>query len=195
MGKTAGWQQRVGRGLGRLDVEGQPRPGRHDARGGRCEEAVERAEIDQRVGDEHQVEALLGLGEEGDHVSFDQRRRRAASPLWRACAATDRRRPVACVRLEVLGGEPGAATEVDDTRQVASVGGDEARELFGHVIAEHIDQLLVERLGEAVEIGDEIVARRAIELFADQGVEQVAMNRIGLDCGSRDRPRRIAASR
>ena len=80
----------------------------------------------------------------------------------------------------MLGGEPGAAAEVDGARQLSPARGDEPREFLGNVVAEHVDELLVERLGETVEIGDEIIARRAVELLADHRVEQIALDRIGV---------------
>ena len=55
---------------------------------------------------------------------------------------------------------------------------DHRHQFLRHAIAEHLDELLVETVGETVEIGDEVIRRRALELFARDGADEIALDRI-----------------
>ncbi len=144
-------------GLRRLDIEGEETAGFHHARDP-FEKRGEIAEIDHEVGGGDEIELFACLIQEIAGLGLDEIVIEAARcgllqhPSRKIDAGEAPRH-----RAQERRAKPGAAAEIEHVGEAPAALGEQSVQLFRHMIAERIDELGFKRLGEAVEIGDEII--------------------------------------
>ena len=157
---------RIGRDRGGLDVEREDRAGRHTSRGG-AEEILEIAEIDQRVGCEDRDRTAPPSRRETSTCRPGRARRRSCRCAALASMRGDRSTPTSRLLPLRISGPASPVPQPRSTAlgrfspRVAIIVINSSR----HAIAQHLDELLVETVGETVEIGDEIIRAARVPAF------------------------------